>query len=62
VRWWYWAYKVLPLVNNEVGDNLLNSEGGSDSRAAVDGEDVLDEARGDEDVGLAALTGVDQNN
>ena len=55
VRWRYWAHKVLPLVNIELGDELLVSEGGSDSCAAVDCEDVVKEPRDDEDVGLAAL-------
>ena len=46
---------MLPLVSNEAGDNLLISEGGSNSCTAVDGEDVIEEARGDEEDGPAAL-------
>ena len=46
---------MLPLVNIELGDELLVSEGGSESCDAVDGEDVLEDACDDEDVGLAAL-------
>jgi hypothetical protein len=36
-------------VSNETGDKLLVSEGGSNSCTAVGGDDVLEEARGDED-------------
>jgi hypothetical protein len=48
VRWRYCAHKVLPLVSNETEDKIV-SEGGSNYCTAVGGDDVLEEALGDED-------------